>query len=290
MTARILSAKPVVEKIKLKLKARCEDLKTRGLNPAMSVVLVGDNPASLSYIRNKKKLCEEVGARFTLHQLPSTVSEIEFLKLLSDLNHDPATNGIIVQLPVSEGLKHLDLPNLVVPAKDIDGFHNKNTQQLYEGTTNLKLLLPCTPKGVVHMLKFYEIPVEGKDIVVVGRSLIVGKPLSMLLTNMNATVTVAHSKTKDLKSYTRKADIVIAAMGRAHYFDASYFDHARKTVVIDVGMNSLNGKLVGDVNTEAVKDIVEGITPVPGGVGPMTVLSLIENLISATEQQARGNK
>jgi methylenetetrahydrofolate dehydrogenase (NADP+)/methenyltetrahydrofolate cyclohydrolase len=290
MTARILSAKPVVEKIKLKLKARCEDLKSRGLNPAMSVVLVGDNPASLSYIRNKKKLCEEVGAKFTLHQLPSTVSEKEFLKLLSDLNNDPGTNGIIVQLPVSQGLKHLDLPNLVVPAKDIDGFHNKNTQQLYEGTTNLKLLLPCTPKGVIHLFKFYEIPVDGKDVVVIGRSLIVGKPLSMLLTNMNATVTLAHSKTKDLKSYTRNADIVIAAMGKPHFFDAGYFDPAKKTVVIDVGMNSLDGKLVGDVNTDAVKDIVEAITPVPGGVGPMTVLSLIENLISATEQQARGNK
>jgi methylenetetrahydrofolate dehydrogenase (NADP+)/methenyltetrahydrofolate cyclohydrolase len=290
MTARILSAKPVVEKIKLKLKARCEDLKSRGLNPAMSVVLVGDNPASLSYIRNKKKLCEELGAKFTHHQLPSTVSEKEFLKLLSDLNNDPGTNGIIVQLPVSQGLKHLDLPNLVVPAKDIDGFHNKNTQQLYEGTTNLKLLLPCTPKGVIHLFKFYEIPVDGKDVVVIGRSLIVGKPLSMLLTNMNATVTLAHSKTKDLKSYTRNADIVIAAMGKPHFFDAGYFDPAKKTVVIDVGMNSLDGKLVGDVNTDAVKDIVEAITPVPGGVGPMTVLSLIENLISATEQQARGNK
>lgn len=289
MTARILSAKPVVEKIKLKLKSRCEDLKSRGLNPAMSVVLVGDNPASLSYIKNKKKLCEEVGAKFTLHQLASTVTETEFLKLLSDLNNDPETNGIIVQLPVSEGLKKLDLPNLVVPSKDIDGFHNKNTQQLYEGSTNLKLLLPCTPKGVVHMFSYYNILVEGKDVVVVGRSLIVGKPLSMLLTNMNATVTLAHSKTKDLKSYTRKADIVIAAMGRGHFFDASFFDPAKKTVVIDVGMNSLNGKLVGDVNTEEVKEVVEAITPVPGGVGPMTVLSLIENLISATERQARGN-
>ena len=289
MTARILSAKPVVEKIKLKLKSRCEDLKSRGLNPAMSVVLVGDNPASLSYIKNKKKLCEEVGAKFTLHQLPSSVSETEFLKLLSDLNNDPATNGIIVQLPVSEALKKLDLPNLVIPSKDIDGFHNKNTQQLYEGSTNLKSLLPCTPKGVVHMFSYYGIPVEGKDVLVIGRSLIVGKPLSMLLTNMSATVTLAHSKSRDLKSYTRKADIVIAAMGRGHFLDASFFDPAKKTVVIDVGMNSLNGKLVGDVNTEEVKEVVDAITPVPGGVGPMTVLSLIENLISATEQQARGN-
>lgn len=288
MTARILSAKPVVEKVKLELKSRCDDLKSRGLHPAMSVVLVGDNPASLSYIRNKKKLCEEIGAKFTLHQLAATVGQQEFLSLMDKLNRDPGTNGIIIQLPVSDALKNLDLPNLVIPAKDIDGFHGNNTYRLYEGTTDLKLLLPCTPKGVINLLKYYQVPIEGQDVVVVGRSLIVGKPLSMLLTNMSATVTVAHSKTKDLKALTKRADIVITAMGKSHFFDASFFDKNKQTVVIDVGMNSLNGKLVGDVDTQSVMEVVSAVSPAPGGVGPMTVLSLIENLICATELQARG--
>lgn len=288
MTARILSAKPVVEKVKLELKARCEDLKRRGKFPAMSVVLVGDSPASLSYIKNKKKLCEEIGARFTLHQLPSSMAKIPFLKLIEELNNDPATTGIIIQLPVSQGLKYLELHNLVLPAKDIDGFHNQNTQKLYEGTTDLSLLLPCTPKGVINLLRHYQITIPGKDVVVVGRSLIVGKPLSMLLSNMSATVTVAHSKTKDLKKLTRNSDIIIAAMGQAHYFDESFFEKNQHSVVIDVGMNLLNGKLVGDVNTEAVKELVADISPAPGGVGPMTVLSLIENLINATEKQLKG--
>ena len=287
MSATILSAKPVVEKVKLELRARCEDLKRRGVHPAMSVVLVGDNPASLSYIRNKRKLCEEVGAKFTLHQLDSSVSQPEFEKLLRELNASAETHGIIIQLPVSEQLKNLDLPNMVVPAKDIDGFHKENTYKLYEGSTDLGLLLPCTPKGVIRLLQHYQIPIVGQDIVVVGRSLIVGKPLSMLFSNMSATVTLAHSKTKNLKDLTRRADIVVAAMGKGHFFDASYFDPSKKTTVIDVGMNSLDGKLVGDVNTESVKTVVSGVSPAPGGVGPMTVLSLIENLINATEQQLR---
>lgn len=288
MTARLLSAKPVVEKVKLELKSRCEDLKRRGIVPSMSVVLVGDSPASLSYIRNKKKLCEEVGAKFTLHQLPSSISQEKFVQLVEGLNSDAQTNGIIIQLPVSESLKGLELNNMVVPAKDIDGFHNANTQKLYEGTTDLKLLLPCTPKGVINLLKHYEIPIKGQDVVIIGRSLIVGKPLSMLMSNMSATVTVAHSHTKNLKQLTRQADIVVAAMGKGHFFDASFFDKNKKTIVIDVGMNSLNGKLVGDVHTESVMDVVSAVSPAPGGVGPMTVLSLIENLINATEKQLKG--
>lgn len=254
----------------------------------MSVVLVGDNPASLSYIRNKKKLCEEVGANFTLHQLPPGISKEDFLKLINRLNHDPKTNGIIIQLPVTDHLAILDLPQLVTPAKDIDGFHGENTRALFEGTTNLQLLLPCTPKGVINLLKFYGFEVEGKNIVIVGRSLIVGKPLSLLLTNLNATVTLTHSRTKNLRDFTKKADIVIAAIGKGHYLDHTYFDPEKNTVVVDVGMNSLNGKLVGDVHTEDVKDVVRAISPVPGGVGPMTVLSLIENLITASEKQLKG--
>lgn len=288
MTARILSAKPCVEKVKEELKKRCESLKARGCVPAMSVVLVGDNPASLSYIRNKKKLCEEVGAKFTLHQLLPGISAEDFLSNVQALNNDPGTHGIIIQLPVTPHLEVLDLPQLVVPSKDIDGFHNDNTKKLFEGSTDMKLLLPCTSKGCVNLLKFYGYEVEGKNIVIVGRSLIVGKPLSMLLTNLNATVTLTHSRTKNLREFTKNADIVVAAIGKGHYLDRSYFEPSRNTVVIDVGMNSLNGKLVGDVNTDDVKDVVSAVSPVPGGVGPMTVLSLIENLITATEKQLKG--
>ncbi|MFL5783403.1 MAG: bifunctional 5,10-methylenetetrahydrofolate dehydrogenase/5,10-methenyltetrahydrofolate cyclohydrolase [Bacteriovoracaceae bacterium] len=288
MTALILSAKPCVETVKVDLKKRCDSLKARGCTPAMSVVLVGDNPASLSYIKNKKKLCEEVGAKFTLHQLSPGISSEDFLKTVQGLNNDPATHGIIIQLPVTDQLAVLDLPQLVIPSKDIDGFHGENTRKLFEGSTDMKLLLPCTPKGVVNLLKYYGHDVAGKHVVILGRSLIVGKPLSLLLTNLNATVTLAHSKTKNLEQFTKTADIVVAAIGRGHFLDRTYFDPNRNTVVIDVGMNSLNGKLVGDVHTEDVKDVVRAISPVPGGVGPMTVLSLIENLITATEKQLKG--
>jgi methylenetetrahydrofolate dehydrogenase (NADP+) / methenyltetrahydrofolate cyclohydrolase len=287
MTAKILYAQPLVEVIKKDLKLRCEGLKKRGIQPAMSVVLVGDNPASLSYIRNKKKLCEEVGANFQLLQLPSDISEQDFLDHLERLNDDIRVHGIIIQLPVSDHLKKLDLPNLVTAKKDIDGFHGKNTQAIYTGSTNLKLLLPCTPKGVINLLKFYGIDLAGKHAVVIGRSLIVGKPLSMLLTNFNATVTLAHSQTKDLEILTRTADIVIAAIGKTHFVTKKHINPDKKTFVIDVGMNTLNGKLTGDVAPE-VMEVAAGVSPVPGGVGPMTVVSLIENLITATEIKFKG--
>lgn len=287
MTAKILTAQPLVDEIKKDLKARCEVLKKRGIHPTMSVVLVGDNPASLSYIRNKKKMCEEVGATFQLLQLPSDVSEQEFLAKVDELNRSSSIHGIIIQLPVSEHLKKLDLPNLVEPQKDIDGFHGKNTQSIYTGTTNLRLLLPCTPKGIIHLLSFYGIDLTGKHVVVLGRSLIVGKPLSMLLTNFNATVTLAHSKTKNLETLTKNADIIVAAIGKAHFLSKNYLNPEKKTVVIDVGMNTLNGKVTGDVSPD-VAEIAGCLSPVPGGVGPMTVVSLVENLITATENQLKG--
>ena len=289
MTATILSAAPVVDKIKKELTIKCNDLKKRGVTPSMCVVLVGDNPASLSYIKNKKRMCEEVGAKFHLEHLPQEITQEHFLSRIQNLNSDPGIHGIIIQLPVSSVLKELNLANLIDPSKDIDGFHGLNTQKLYSGTTDLSELLPCTPKGIINLLKFYGIEIEGKNIVISGRSLIVGKPLSMLLTNLDATVTLTHSHTKNLRDLTKKADILIAAIGKAHYFDKTFFNSDQKTIVIDVGMNTLMGKLTGDVNFEDVKDVVGGISPVPGGVGPMTVVSLIENLISATEKHIKGN-
>lgn len=288
MTAKILSATPVVEKIKKDLTEKCSDLKKKGVTPSMCVVLVGNNPASLSYIRNKKRMCEEVGANFRLEHMPEDIPSEEFQSRIQALNKDSSVHGIIIQLPVSEHLKDLNLPNMVNPEKDIDGFHGLNTQKLYSGTRDLSLLLPCTPKGIISLLNFYGIELKGKNIVVVGRSLIVGKPMSMLLSNFDATVILAHSHSKDLKEFTTKADIVISAIGKAHFFDRSYFDPKKQTVVVDVGMNTLNGKLTGDVNQEDVKEVVYAMTPVPGGVGPMTVVTLIQNLISATENQLKG--
>ncbi len=287
MTAKILSALPLVEQIKIDLKSRCETLKKSGITPAMSVVLVGDNAASMSYIRNKKKMCEEVGAKFNLLQLATDISHPDFLAHIERLNADSTIHGIIIQLPVSEHLKKLNLSNLVLPSKDIDGFHGLNTQKIYTGSTDLKLLMPCTPKGIINLLKFYQIPLEGKHAVVIGRSLIVGKPLSMLLSNFNATVTLAHSQSKNLNELIRSADILISAVGKTHFLKSSNFDAAKRTTVVDVGMNTLDGKLTGDIDPE-VANVAGALTPVPGGVGPMTVISLIENLITATENQLKG--
>jgi methylenetetrahydrofolate dehydrogenase (NADP+) / methenyltetrahydrofolate cyclohydrolase len=288
MTAKILAAQPLVDEIKKDLKLRCDNLKSHGVNPTMYVILVGDNPASLSYIRNKKRICEEVGATFHLLQLPTSISEADFLSEINRLNSDASVHGIIIQLPVTDHLKKLDLPNLVIPAKDIDGFHGENTQSIYKGTTDLRSnLLPCTPKGIIQLLKFYGVELTGAHAVVLGRSLIVGKPISMLLSNLNATVTLAHSQTRNLESITRTADILVSAIGKTHFVTKNHLDPLMKTVVIDVGMNTLHGKLTGDVAPE-VREVAGAITPVPGGVGPMTVVSLIENLITATENQMKG--
>lgn len=289
MNKKILAAAPLVDQIKTNLIERCLRLKNAGIIPSMSVVLVGNNPASLTYIRNKKKMCEEVGAHFELQQLDENISEQDFLTKLDKLNKDPKVHGIIIQLPVSEHLKKLNLPNLVSPEKDIDGFHGLNTQKIYTGSTNLDSLMPCTPKGIINLLNYYQIPIAGKNILVIGRSLIVGKPLSMLLSNLNATVTLAHSKTKNLELFSKNADIIIVAIGKAHFINKKHIDPNKHTIVIDVGMNTQNGKLTGDVDQENVSDIVEGISPVPGGVGPMTVVSLIDNLIIAAESHLKGN-
>lgn len=287
MSPRLLSAQPLVAKMRENLSVRVNHLKSNGLNPRMSVVLVGSNPASLSYIKNKKKACELIGAEFELHQWDESISETDFLKNINDLKNNPAIHGIIIQLPVPEQLKHLDLANIIDPCKDIDGFHGENTQLLFKGCTELGNLLPCTPKGIIRLLQFYQVEIEGKDIVVIGRSLIVGKPVSMLLSNYNATVTMAHSKTHNLSLYTKQADIVISAVGKANLLGKEHFSPEKNTTVIDVGMNIHQGKLVGDVNFPEVFPLVKNISPVPGGVGPMTVISLIENLVIACEKKSK---
>ncbi len=289
MTPQILTAAPVVEKIKEELLVRCKKLKDAGITPTMSVVLVGSNPASLSYIKNKRKLCEEIGGEFQLHQLPEDISIKQFLEELDRLNQNPRIHGIIIQLPVSPHLRKANISELILPQKDIDGFHPDNTKMLYRGEVDSHLLLPCTPKGIVNLLNFYKIPIAGSNILVIGRSLIVGKPLSMLLTNLNATVTLAHTHTKDLEGFTKTADIIISAVGIPNFINAHHFSNEKKPIVIDVGINSLDNKITGDVTFNEVKPLVRAISPVPGGVGPMTVISLIENLITATETQFKGS-
>jgi methylenetetrahydrofolate dehydrogenase (NADP+) / methenyltetrahydrofolate cyclohydrolase len=280
--AKILSAKPYIDTKMPELKARCAALKERGVYPKLAVVLVGDNPASLSYVKNKQRMCEQVGALFELRHLAPSISPLVFQATLNEINHDPSIHGCIIQLPVAGECSKLPLEAQVKPDKDVDGFHPFNTSELYLGRVNEKSLIPCTPKGIVNLLRFYQIPLRGKHAVVIGRSQIVGKPLSLLLNREGATVTNCHSQTPDLTPFTRSADLVISAVGKIDLLKASHFDPHRKTVVIDVGINkNSSGKIVGDVAFSEVEPLVSAITPVPGGIGPMTVISLIENLLTA---------
>ncbi len=282
----LLKAQPLLDRRIPELQAKCNLLKNQGVHPKLVVVLVGDNPASISYVTNKKRLCEKVGANFEIKQLPPTTTSEEFLNLLKSINHDRSVHGCIIQLPVYGESTKLRLETLVDPIKDVDGFHPDNTSSLYLGRISEHSLLPCTPKGVMSLLKHYQIDVKGKNAVVIGRSQIVGKPMSLLLNLAGATVTMCHSGTVDLAEHTQRADIVISAVGKINLLTARHFDAKRKTIVIDVGMNkNEHGKLVGDCDFRSVTPVVGAITPVPGGVGPMTVLSLIENLLTAAQNQ-----
>lgn len=277
-----LYAKPVVDSLMPELEARCHALKEKGINPKLVVFLVGNHPASMAYVGHKKKLCEKIGASFELVGLPETVSASEFTSLVAKYNHDPLVHGCFIQLPVPAQIKALDLNSMIDPAKDVDGFHPLNAYSILEGSKIGQGMISCTPKGVLTLLDYYKIPVAGKHVVIIGRSMIVGKPLALLLTARDATVTIAHSKTKNLELLAKSADIVVTAVGKAEGFGKNFFSPGQ--VVIDVGMNRTNDRLVGDVHFSEASAIVEAITPVPGGVGPMTVVSLIQNLIQAAEK------
>lgn len=280
--AKLLLAKDVVDKKIPELTNKCLRLTGQGLTPKMCVILIGDNPASLIYIRNKRRLCNSVGADFELVELDKDISKTEFLSEINKVNNDESITGCFVQLPIPKHLQDIDVTNLINPTKDVDGFHGDSIVHIYRDSN--EGFLPCTPKGILELCKHYDIELSGKHAVVIGRSLIVGKPLSILLTNKNATVTLCHSKTTDLKYFTKQADIIISAVGRTRFLDESYLNEEKQQVIIDVGINKdENNKTCGDVNFDSVKNKVAAITPVPGGVGPLTVLSLIENLILATE-------
>lgn len=286
---KILLAKDVVESKIPGLNKRCLELAQAGLTPKMRVIIVGENPASILYVRNKKKLCQRVGADFELVELKEDISKEKFLEHINEMNNDTTITGCFVQLPIPKHLQDIDVTDLIAPEKDVDGFHAQSVINIYKDSN--EGFVPCTPKGIFALLDHYKIPVETKHVVVIGRSLIVGKPISLLLTNKNATVTLCHSKTANLSYFTKQADIIISAVGKAKFLNSSYINGEKEQVLIDVGINKdENHKTCGDIDFEDVKDKVSAITPVPGGVGPLTVLSLIENLVFATEKILKSRK
>ncbi len=254
--------------------------KNTGVKPGLAAVLVGDDPASAVYVRNKKRACEKAGLYPQEHILPASTTQDELLKLIHSLNADPKIHGILVQLPLPPHIDSKAILQAVSPEKDADGFHPVNVGRLVEGDP---VFVPCTPKGVIHMIDSTGVDISGKRAVVIGRSNIVGKPVAMLLLHRHATVTICHSRTKDLPGRVREADIVIAAIGKPHFVTSDMVKDG--AVVIDVGINRLaDGRLVGDVDFDRVKERTSWITPVPGGVGPMTIAMLLQNTLESAKQ------
>jgi len=280
MTARILDGKSLAAQVRAEVKARVARLAQRGIRPGLAVVLAGDDPASRVYVRNKTRACEEVGVRSQQIDYPAEVTQEELMACIRNLNVDPAVHGILVQLPLPKHLDSARVLEAVSPAKDVDGFHAENTGALLAGAPRL---VPCTPAGVMRMLEHAGVPVAGQRAVVIGRSNIVGKPLALLLLQKDATVTICHSKTRDLVAVAKQADILVAAIGRAKLVTAAMVKPG--ACVIDVGVNRLpDGSLAGDVDFSAVRDVAGWITPVPGGVGPMTIAMLLENCLKAAHE------
>ena len=277
--AKIIDGKAISAEIKEELKEKVAEYKKQGVEITLAVVKVGNDPASAVYVRNKEKACEYVGITSRTLALPEETTEEELLKVVNDLNEDKAVNGILVQLPLP---KHIDESKVLLAIdsnKDVDGFHPVNVGKMVIGE---ETFLPCTPAGIIEMLKRTDVEISGKECVVIGRSNIVGKPMSMLMLKENATVTIAHSRTKDLKEVTKRADILIATIGKAKFVTADYVKEG--AVIIDVGMDrDENGKLCGDVDFDSVSQVASAITPVPGGVGPMTVTMLLVNCLRSVE-------
>ena len=279
--AMILNGKQVAAEIRAELKTRAEALRKDGVVPCLAVLLAGDDPASKIYVRNKKRACEEIGIESRELLFPENVTEEELIAQIRALNEDAAVDAMLVQLPLP---KHIDEARVlaeIAPEKDADGFHVVNAGRLFTGQTSV---LPCTPAGCMELLRRANVEFSGKHAVVVGRSNIVGKPMAMLLLNEHCTVTVCHSRTKDLARFTRDADILVAAVGRPGMITGDMIKPG--AAVIDVGINRLdNGKLMGDVDFESAEPVAGTITPVPGGVGPMTIAMLMQNAILAAEKR-----
>ncbi|MFC7440964.1 bifunctional methylenetetrahydrofolate dehydrogenase/methenyltetrahydrofolate cyclohydrolase FolD [Laceyella putida] len=279
MTATIIDGKAIAQAVKRNLKGEADQLKGKGVIPSLTVVLVGNHPASESYVKGKIRASEEVGINSQLIRLESSISERALLDQIEQLNADPSVHGILVQLPLPDHINPDRVIATISPAKDVDGFTPINVGNLVIGQ---EAFLPCTPFGIMELLKQSGTEIAGKHAVVVGRSNIVGKPISLLLQRADATVTMCHSRTVDLASYTRQADILIAAVGRPEMLTREHVKPG--AVVIDVGVNRHHGKLVGDVKFDEVKEIASAITPVPGGVGPMTIAMLMRNTVEAAKR------
>lgn len=276
----ILDGKKTSKEITENLKKRVQNLQLKGITPCLAVILVGDDPASQVYIRNKRKAAKRVGVKTVDNILPSTVTENEIINLIQTLNDNDKIHGILVQLPLPESINEDRVIQAILPEKDVDGFHPYNIGKLF---MNKGHLFPCTPNGIMHLLTKYNVSFDGKRVVIVGRSKIVGMPMIAMMLNANATVTVTHSHTKNLKQITREADIVIVAVGKANFLTGDYFNS--NAVVVDVGMNrNADGKLVGDVEFNSTKNKVAYLTPVPGGVGPMTIAMLLQQTIEIAER------
>ncbi|MCP2502653.1 MAG: bifunctional methylenetetrahydrofolate dehydrogenase/methenyltetrahydrofolate cyclohydrolase FolD [Candidatus Thalassarchaeaceae archaeon] len=287
MAATILDGRELGRTIEKDLMSRIDNLKGRGLHPHLAVVIVGDDPASHVYVRNKEMACERCGIKSTRIDLDSSVTEIEILKVVEMLNLDDSVNGILVQSPLPKGIDESLIIDAINPQKDVDGFHNVNLGKLVQGNTSG--LLPCTPAGIMKILEFSDFETSGKNALVIGRSRIVGMPLSILLAQrgIDATVTIAHSRTKNLAEICRQADLVVAAIGRAEFVKPEWIKPG--AMVIDVGINRIpdstrksGSRLTGDVDPD-VMDIAGWMTPVPGGVGPMTIAMLMSNTVMGTE-------
>lgn len=282
MTAQLIDGVALSKQIRAEVAQRAAALTAQGVKPGLAVVLVGDNPASAVYVRNKVKACEEAGLHSVLEKYDASMSEADLLARIEALNTDPAVHGILVQLPLPRHIDSHKVIETISPDKDVDGFHVASAGALMVGQPGFK---PCTPYGCMKMLQAIGVSPAGKHAVVIGRSNIVGKPMAMLLLQANATVTICHSGTPDLGAMTRQADIVVAAVGKRNVLTADMVKPG--AVVIDVGMNRNDeGKLCGDVDFEGVKQVAGWITPVPGGVGPMTITMLLVNTIEAAERAA----
>lgn len=278
---QIIDGKKVSAEVKAQVAKETEELKKQGITPGLAVVIVGDDPASRVYVNNKKKACELVGFKSEEYALPASTTQQELLDLVRKLNDKKDINGILVQLPLPKHLDEKQVIEAINPIKDVDAFHAVNVGKIMIGDYDF---LPCTPAGVMEMLSYYNIPVSGKHCVVIGRSNIVGKPMAMLLLHQNGTVTICHSRTRNLKEECLKADILVAAVGIPKFVKADMVKEG--AVVIDVGMDrDENGKLCGDVDFENIKDKTSYITPVPGGVGPMTIAVLMKNTLKACRLQ-----
>ena len=281
MTAKIIDGKAVAASIRKQLAVDVADFKNQtGITPHLAAVLVGDDPASAVYVRNKQRACDKAGIKSTLHRLDSTTTSGELLSLVAQLNADDDVHGILVQLPVPDQIDETAVLDAVNPLKDVDAFHPENVGLMVQGRPRF---LPCTPHGIVRLLLDAKTQTTGAHAVVLGRSEIVGKPMANLLVQKgeaaNATVTICHSRTKDLTGITQQADIIVAAIGKPEFVTADMVKPG--AVVIDVGINRVGGKLVGDVAFDEVKEIASAITPVPGGVGPMTIAMLLTNTLTA---------